>query len=287
MNAAQRDARARARDYISRSIREPQWAANLEFTRQLSKEIAAHRFAMHPLIAEMNAGNGSRQWLEYFYLDTVHGLSGRFIEYLLQAMLNCSSLGARLGIGSANAARFLIQINALDELGFVPGALNENFVGDPASSHLMQLYEVMRQIGITEQRVNEHQASDPSRRVASVLECNRNDHLRLALLLAVLEASLNPWTACWARSTALILRLNTSTGYHTVHTGDSDGHLVDDDHSEDSWYVVRQALTPDRYEELRELSAQILEVCSEYADYHLKLLRDGSEEETFAEKRVG
>ena len=97
--------------------------------------------------------------------------------------------------------------------------------------------------------------------------------LVLAALLAALESSLNPWTACWAKGTALAAGLDTSDGYHSIHTHDDDGHQIDDDHAEDSWCVVRQALTPERYDEIHALVIEMLDVCSTYADYHLELTK--------------
>lgn len=269
MNNTQRDARTNARQQISSSIPPARWEANLAFTHELCNVIANHGFVQHPLIAAMNAGNGDLDWLKNFYLDTVHAVSKRFLDYVLQAAVNCSQIEPMVGIRGVNAARFLIQINAIDELGFVPGGAGEDFAGNPENAHSTQLFDVMAKIGISEADFRSYTPSPWSQKVAGLIEQNRHDHLRLASVLAILESSLNPWTACWAKATALATQVDTATGYHAIHTEDDDGHLVDDDHSEDSWFIVRQAIDADRYAEIRLLSQQMLTATSEFADYHL------------------
>jgi hypothetical protein len=270
------DARALARAAVRQSLPAAQWQANEEFTRTLLAELQQHRFAQHPLIAEMNAGRGSLKWLRNFYLDTVHALSGRFIDYVLQAAVNCNQIEPAVGLRGVAAARCLMQINAVDELGFTPGAIDDNFIADPAKAHVVQLYDVMEQIDLPEAAVQRHQPSTRSQHVAAVLEVNRYDHLRLALVLAVFESTLNPWTECWAVATKAVTRVNTDEGYHAIHVEDDDGHAVDDDHSEDSWYIVRQALTPARHAEVRHLALHLMDTCAAYADEQLQLLSESA-----------
>jgi hypothetical protein len=282
MNDLQNDARTNARRQIKSSIAPERWDANHAFTARLCGEIAAHPFVRHPLIDAMNAGQGDIDWLKNFYLDAVHAISKRFLDYVLQAAVNCSQIDPVVGIRGVNAARFLLQINIIDELGFIPGGKGEDFIGDPKNAHSSQLFDVMEQLGIGESRFLAHTPSRWSQQVADLIEKNRHDHLRLAAVLAVLESSLNPWTACWARATALLSEVDTATGYHAIHTEDDDGHQVDDDHSEDSWFIVRQAITPDRYAEIQELSQQLLNVLSAFTDHHLTLIAEFSAADSVA-----
>ncbi|MDU9391291.1 hypothetical protein [Pseudomonas sp. zfem002] len=266
------DARTQARRAIREALPEGTWLENEAFTRTLADVVQTHRFCRHPLIDAMNTWEIDLTWLKSFYLDTVHAISGRFTDYLVQAMLNCSALQPRLGARAASAARFLLQINTLDELGFVPGDQDGHFCGDPDNGHLNQLLKVIADIGISEGEQASYVASKASDDVARVIDQHRHDHLYLATVLAVLESSLNPWTECWARGTAIATGMDISQGYHAIHTADHDGHLIDDDHSEDSWYIVRQALTAPDHEPIRQLTVEVLDKLERYADYQLGLL---------------
>lgn len=267
------DARTRSRSAVRASLPPEQWTANEAFTRDLVAELQQHPFARHPLVADMNAGRVTSAWLRHFYLDTVYALSGRFIEYVLQAVVNCAQVRERVGQRGVAAARFLMQINAIDELGFEPGDTGGGFKGDPARAHLVQLYDVMKQMGIGEQEADQHRPSPAAQRMYDALEENRHDHLRLATLLAAYESTLSPWSSAWARATRAATAVDVDRGYHAIHVEDEHGSAVDDDHSEDSWHIVRQALTPERRNEVRQLAFDLMDTCAAYADYQHDLLR--------------
>lgn len=266
-------ARTAARNAVRESIADAQWTRNDTFTRELSAELQQHAFVQHPLITAMNAGEGSLEWLRGFYLDTVHAVSGRFIDYVLQAVLNCAQIEDRVGRRGVTAARFLLQINVIDELGFEPGKSVEGFVGNPANAHVLQLYDVLGQLGISEAMVRAHRPSCAAIHMASVLETNRNDHLRLATVLAAYESTLSPWSDCWASATRALSTVDTDRGYHAIHVEDHEGHVVDDDHSEDSWHIVRQAMTSDRTQEVHHLCLHLMDTCRAYVDHQLRLLQ--------------
>ncbi|RQS14594.1 hypothetical protein DIE07_04725 [Burkholderia sp. Bp9002] len=267
-------ARAAAREAVRTSIPAAEWQRNDAFTRQLVNELHAHPFARHPLIDDMNSGRGNARWLRNFYLDTLHAVSDQFLEYVLQSVLNCAQIEHRVGRRGVTAARFLMQINAIDELGFVPGDDDGNFMGHPAQAHVLQLYDVLEQLDIPEATLRRHQPSAQARATAAMLESNRHDHLRLATVLAAYESTLTPWSECWANVTRALSPINTDTGYHAIHVEDHDGHAVDDDHSEDSWHIVRQALTPDRMDEVRQLALELMDVCTRYMDFQRQQLHD-------------
>lgn len=266
------EARAQARQAIRQTLPAELWAQNEAFTRALCAQVQAHGFCTHPLIEAMSTQDIKLDWLKPFYCDTVHAISGRFTDYLMQAMLNCAALQPRLGVAAASASRFLLQINALDELGFVPGDLDGHFCGTPENGHLNQLFKVMADIGISEAAQAAYVASPASDSVAQLIEQYRHDHLYLVTLLAVMESSLNPWTECWARGTAIATGMDTSQGYHAIHTADHDGHLIDDDHCEDSWYIVRQALKLEDHARIEQLAVELLARLERYADYQFGLL---------------
>lgn len=268
------DARSLARVAVRASLPAERWSANEAFTRALCEELEQHRFARHPLIAEMSAGHVDPDWLRNFYLDTVHAVSGRFMEYVLQAVVNCSQAETQVGLRGVAAARFLMQINAIDELGFTPGSADGGFCGDPAKAHVAQLYDVLEQMGISEAQVRGHAASAPARAMAEVLEANRHDHLRLATLLAAYESTLAAWSNAWADATRAATTVDVDEGYHAIHVEDEHGDAVDDDHSEDSWHVVRQALTTQRQDEVRELALHLMDTCAAYADHQHGLMRE-------------
>jgi hypothetical protein len=270
------DARALARAAVRNSLPAQRWQANEAFTRTLCRELEQHRFARHPLIGEMGHGPVPFDWLRNFYLDTVQAVSGPFMEYVLQAVVNCSQVQDQVGLRGVAAARFLMSINAMDELGFEPGSADGGFLGDPARAHAVQLFDTMEQMGITQEDVRDHGASPPARAMAAMLERNRHDHLRLAVVLAAYESTLAPWSGAWAEATRNATSVDVDRGYHAIHVEDEHGDAVDDEHSEDSWHIVRQALGPGREAEVRALALELMDVCATYVDYQQGLLREAA-----------
>lgn len=263
------DSRTAARELIKASIEPALWEQNEAFSRKLVAEtILAHRLHRHPILDAWNRSEFNLAAIRLVHMEVRAAFLETFSESLLRLMQTSSQLEATLGFKAKLAARFLVQLNVLDEIGFALGTSSDGHnVGHPKFAHYWLLADAMQALGLTEAQWRTHTPSPEARATRATLDGNQNDHLRLAVLLACIETVFMPYYNPWAKNSIKVCpALSAPNGYHSVHIEDDEGHSVDDDHSEDSWYVVRQALAPSRYEEIREFTASLLETWAQLFD---------------------
>jgi hypothetical protein len=69
----------------------------------------------------------------------------------------------------------------------------------------------------------------------------------------------------WAKGVGAKTSIDVSGGYHSIHV-EKDGQFIDDDHSEDAWFVFQQAITPDRHDEILSRVSEWLDTWSSFLD---------------------
>ncbi|WP_249337141.1 hypothetical protein [Serratia plymuthica] len=72
-------------------------------------------------MSKMNSGEFYLNQMKVFHLEFYHAFSQVFTDAVIEALSSAKRLEGRLGAREKMAARFLLQINLLDELGFHPG----------------------------------------------------------------------------------------------------------------------------------------------------------------------
>lgn len=258
--------RESAREIVRNSIDLQAWQQNEAFTRALAEKIRAHRLHHHPIVAAWERGEFTLAGMRFVHAEIRAGFLEVFTESLLRLMQTTAELEVPLGARAKMAARFLILLNVAEELGLKPNAFegdageSAEFRGHPAYSHYWQLAETLEALGMPEADWRREPPTEEARATRATLEDNHGDHLRLAAILATIETVFMPYYGPWARNAiAICPALDIPDGYHTIHVEDETGHFVDDEHSEDSWYIVRQALTPDRYAEIERAVLEALE----------------------------
>lgn len=242
--------RAISRQAIEESVPAARWARNGEFCDQLRGLIGEHRILRHPLIAQMESGNADLDVQRYFHLEFRHAFAQIFTDALIQAMVTCAQLESSAGAMGKVAARFLLQLNVLDELGFVPNVeVGSDYAGNPALSHYVQFDQTLRQLGLTTEAVQAFVPSAAARACRATFEDQYADHVCLSAIMATSETVFGTFSGPWARSVAAATSIDVSAGYHSIHV-EHDGKFIEDDHSDDAWYVFRQAITSERFEEI-------------------------------------
>lgn len=244
--------RAVARAAIERSVPPELWEQSNAFVTELRREIKEQVLADHPVLSALRSqrfGAAEMRTLLIEYRPLVH----IFTDCLLAAQFLTRQMEPRLPPGSKIHARFLLTLNVLDELGFSPGLDCESYYrGNPAHSHYC-LYEAMLDqidIGAAERAV------PPSRAMQAVLdeyEGAMGDLVALSTLLAVNEDVVVKVSRPLGIATGVFGVDVLSQGYFHVHgsSQDPDSAAADDSHEDDLWYVLMQALTPERYDEAR------------------------------------
>lgn len=265
------DPRTSARQVVRDSVDAGLWNRNDAFTRKLVDTIKAHRLYSHPILKAWERNEFTAESMRMVHSEVRVAFAIVFTDALLRLAQTTTQIEPMVGPRAKMAARFLILLNVMDELGFKPNpAEAESFAGHPGHSHYWQLTETLEALGAPEETWASYVAAPESRVTRESIERNFGDHLRLATVLAVIETVFVPYYDPWARNTIAVCSSDIADGYHSIHVGDAEGNSVDDDHSEDSWYIVRQALTPERYAEVETVTAEVLDVWNRFIDMLLR-----------------
>ncbi|MBA3772885.1 MAG: hypothetical protein H0X13_10475 [Ramlibacter sp.] len=263
------DPRTASRQLIKESVDLSLWERNQTFTLRLIKDtIQAHRLHTHPILEAWQNEEFDLRGIQVVHMEIRAAFLEVFSESLLRLMQTASQLEGSLGYRAKLAARFLVQLNVLDEIGFkLAPSSNDNSIGHPSFAHYWLLADAMTTLGLDEAGWRAHATSAQARAVRATLEDNQDDHLRLSVLLACIETVFMPYYSPWAKNSIRVCpALRAPGGYHSVHIENDEGHFVDDDHSEDSWYIVRQALVPGRYQEIERFTTDLLDTWAQLFD---------------------
>ena len=255
-----------AREAIEKSVDSELWKKNVAFTDRLIEKSHAHYMSNHPIISAMANNAFSLEAIKVVHLEFRAAFAQIFTDALIRLMETSSQLEPALGAKAKDASRFLVQMNVVEELGFSPSDNGTSFCGHPGYAHYWQFAETLTALGAPEHTWKDYVPAPESLDTRESLEVNYEDHLRLALVLAVIETVFIHYAGPWAKNTLYVCGQDISDGYHSIHTEDDDGNFIDDDHAEDSWYIVRQALTEDRYEELERLTEDTLDIWVRFVD---------------------
>lgn len=261
------DPRTTSRQIVRESVDAETWRKNEAFTNKLVASIRNHRLSSHPVMDAFNRKHFTCETMAMVHSEVRVAFAEHFTDALIRLMQTTGELERRLGAKAKMAARFLIELNVLEELGFKPNRSDRNgFCGHPAYSHYWQLTDTLAALGQPESKWSSYVPEPESLAVRERLLGAFNDHLRLATILAAIETAFVPYYGPWAVNTIAVARTDISGGYHSIHVEDESGVAVDDDHSEDSWYIVRQAVTPDRYEEVEKFLGEVLDEWARFVD---------------------
>src|SRR5688572_7376417 len=120
--------RESGRKLIELTVPEGEWKRNVAFSHELQKSIIdKHKLCRHPLIGLLNTEKLNTEVTKMIHFEFSYAFAEIFTDSLIQAMITSASLEPRMGPAAKVSARFLLQLNLLDELGYKPkaNALNE------------------------------------------------------------------------------------------------------------------------------------------------------------------
>ncbi|MGZ3747171.1 MAG: hypothetical protein ACXWRE_07380 [Pseudobdellovibrionaceae bacterium] len=261
--------RITGRQMIEATLPPDLWKANVEFTRELQKTIDKHKLCRHPLIGLLNTEKLNVDATKAIHLEFSYAFAEIFTDSLIQAMSTSASLEPRLGAAGKVSARFLLQLNLLDELGYKPknnSADSDDYCGNPFLAHYIQFNETLEDLGSTHADVMNFKPSAAAKAARKTFTDHYNDHLNLTAVLAVAETVFRLFAGPWAKSVSLSTDIDVTKGYHKIHVEDESGDFLDDDHSEDSWYIFRQAVESKDYDAIRENISQWLDIWYDFGD---------------------
>lgn len=242
------------------------WDENMSIIESLKKEIRGHAVSRHLAIGSLNNGEFGKEEMKTIHLEYRHAIVQIFTDALLMAQHLSAQLEPRLKPASKMPARFLLTLNVLDEFGFRPGADSHGYYkGNPSFAHYPLFERVLDEFGVTPVERSSYQPSGIATEVREFLQRSYKDFVGVAALLAVAEEEVILFSPPLRRATAAV-GLDVQGGYYNVHgtSEDDSAEAADDDHEDDLWYVLAQAMTPDRQAEIR---AQCLKYCDLWDEF--------------------
>ncbi|WP_144054306.1 hypothetical protein [Pleurocapsa sp. PCC 7319] len=245
-------AREISRQAIRNSIAVSDWERNWQFSQNLIKKINAHHTLKHPTIKAFSDGEVTFEQMSQFHLEFSYAVVQIFIDAIIQAMSTASQLETRLGLEAKSAARFLLQFNLLEELGFTPGIDTDgSFCGNYRFSHCIQYDETLSQLGVTPTALASYIPTTSSIACRAAFESCYGDHVMMCAILAVGETLFHNLATPWAIGVSKVTDIDITKGFHSIHVEDEIGQSIEDVHSEEGWMLFAQAVTPERYEEIQ------------------------------------
>lgn len=266
--------RRKAAFLIKKSLDEALWLKNEQFVDELKNKIHHHSIVHHPAISALNEGRFTLQQIRLVHLEYRHAIVQVFTDALLAAQLETRQLEPRLPPGSKMTARFLLTLNILDEFGFRPGLDADGYYrGTPTQAHYPLFEEVIAGLGIGTAEVGSYRPSPEAAQTREFLEASFGDNLLVSVLLAVAEHEVVLFSPPLRRNTARC-GIDVGRGYYHVHgtSMDAEAEAADDDHGDDLWLIVTQALLPSRYEEVTVAALRYCDLWTRFWDRQMRLL---------------
>ncbi|MFC5740718.1 hypothetical protein [Dyella tabacisoli] len=253
------------------SLSEDLWQRNAAFIENLRQLIAEHPVAKHPAIAVLNGGALDHAAMRTIHLEYRHAIVQIFTDALLAAQLQSRQLEPRLHPGAKLAPRFLLTLNDLDEFGFRPGLdVDGYYRGNPAYAHYPLFERVLDEYKITQQARKTYAPSKSSQSVREYLEHSYGSYIDVVVLLAAAEEEVILFSPPLREATRA-LGIDVNNGYYFVHgiSEDASSDAADDDHENDLWLILTQALTPDQYPRIQALCLRYCDLWAQFWSFQL------------------
>ncbi|EHU1441381.1 hypothetical protein A1Z85_RS11285 [Acinetobacter baumannii] len=261
--------RQKALQGMKNSIPVEQWEENLKFLKQLRSKIAELPVCKHPAIEVLNNGQLDKQALTRIHLEYRHAIVQIFTDALLMAQFQTRQLEPKLHSGAKMFPRVLLSLNVLDEFGFRPGLdLDSYYLGNPEYAHYPLYEDLLNDYGVSEEARREYQPSKIADQVRTFLESSYDSYINVVALLAVAEEEVILFSPPLREATKAIGIEVEGGGYYHVHgvSTDETSEAADDDHEDDLWFALAQAITKDDYESLTKLCMDYCDLWNEFWD---------------------
>ncbi|AZC08386.1 hypothetical protein DKE48_015740 [Acinetobacter nosocomialis] len=254
---------------MKNSISAQQWEENLQFLKQLRNRIAHLPVSHHPAIEILNNGYLDKQTLTRIHLEYRHAIVQIFTDALLQAQFLTKQLEPKLHSGAKMFPRVLLSLNILDEFGFRPGLGKDNYyLGNPEYAHYPLYEDLLNDYGLSEDDRRNYKPSKIADQVRTFLEASYDSYMNVVALLAVAEEEVILFSPPLRQATKFVNIDVEGGGYYHVHgvSTDETAEAADDDHQDDLWFALAQAITKDDYESLTKLCLDYCALWTEFWD---------------------
>jgi hypothetical protein len=265
------DPRGKGRNAVRETVDPKIWEANEKFTHKLQSMLLKHPLYTHPLKEFFENETLDESHSYKIHLEFGIGFAQIFTDAVLEAMAKSRQLEERLGPVAKVSSRFLWAINLMDEIGYVHGTDESEFKGNPFGAHYYQYVDMFASMGGDMKDLFSHKATPETVASRKSFTDQYDNYPYLTTVLALSESVFDKFAGAWADNVDRSTGVDTSKGYHTIHVEDDHGESVDDEHSEDGWTLVRQAITPDMHEDIEAKVTEWLDTWYKFADKMMEI----------------
>ncbi len=199
----QLSARELAQQQIRDTLIPTQWEENWQLACTLVEQVKNHRLMSHPIIRHLKDGDFQIEQMCFIHLEFYHTFVQVFTDSVIQAMFTASQLERRLGPTAKTSARFLLQFNLLEELGYKPGCGSDgSFNGNPNGAHYFQFMKVLQQLNVDAKTAANYLPMASSLAGRATFENCYDDYLLLVATLAASETAFHDYANFWAAGVA-------------------------------------------------------------------------------------
>lgn len=262
------------REHVVRELKRvsshEQWFQNGLFINELKGRVFAHSLFRSPALAILNEGEANLSLVKRIHLDYRFAIVKIFTDALLMAQFLARNIEERLPPSSKIAPRFLLTLNLLDEIGFSPNQSDSNYYqGNVGRAHYPLYENVLDQLGISLDEREAYEASQPAVKLKIKLESAYENYLSVIALLAIAEQQVIAFSPALKRS-LIHLGIDVSEGYYHVHGTSTDESLsaADDDHENDLWLLLQQALTHEDFSRIENICLSYCDSWMDFWSYH-------------------
>jgi hypothetical protein len=256
MRASMENPRLTARSALEECAAGIDRARNETLFDLLREEVDLHPVTRSAAIDALAAGAFDRAALRDVHLDFGHAAAEVFSDAIVMAQYHARSLGRRFGTRAKMAARFLLALSTLDDLGFVPGlGVGGSYRGTPLRSHPLLFEAVLDALGADEAVRAAFSPSNAARALRASTEAAMADfHALLAILAVTEEVAKHLFPVL--RDAAKAAGVDAGSGYYAAH--------AEAPQRTDLWHLLVNVTPPEDHARVREVA---LRTCDLWEDF--------------------
>lgn len=263
--------RITGREAIKETVDTEIWEQNRKFSEELKAMLAMHPLASHPLMEFFDNETVDNEKTLTIHLEFGYGFAQIFTDAVIKAMFLSSQMESRLGPKAKATARFLWALNLQDELGYFPSENGENYKGNPYEAHYFQFVKLFKELDTDIRAIESYKPTPAAIDARKSFEDTYENYKDITTILAFAESIFDEFAGPWANNVGRSTGVDVSTGYHTIHVEDHDGESIDDEHSEDSWTLFCQAVTPNDHADIKRKAKDWLDNWYRFCDSVLEI----------------
>ena len=250
------DARHEALSFVKNSLEKGSWEEHQTYVQNIRIIIENHSLFKHPILDKLKNKDLDLIQLREIHSNYFIAIVKIFTDALSILIYNCHALEKNKNIQDKKRilakvhARYLLSLNLIDELGFNTHNLS---LSSPNKSHLAYFVALLAQLGINP--VDEEHADIEANNVQSFIKSYLFDYQALLLILAITEQQVITY------SEALSINISKygselTKGYYACHglVGNGENLANDDNHQDDIWMLLTQALDVEKINHLYVLA---------------------------------